>query len=305
MTSGGPQRSAQGSVHRVEQEVDFVRSRLRHIGNRAGRVFVGQAKVDPAQLLGHREHEAVEFAGYRNGQCRSRIAEGGGVEDEMGAAAGPQPQRRVDVGRPHPCRVDDGTRADVEGSAGALVGQPHRGAGGLRCGHIGENPGPVLCRGPRDRGDQSGVVDELPVVGQQTAVEPVAPHGRRQVDNTLGRHSARARQHGSRRARQPAQHVTGQKPGAHQRPLGTPHRRQQRHQLGHRPNQVGCVARHQDSAFDCAAAGDTDIAARQVAQATVHQLGTPPTGAERQIMLFYQRHPQPPAPRRPGRCRRR
>ena len=57
-------------------------------------------------------------------------------------------------------------------------------------------------------------------------------------------------------------------------------------------NEMRGVARHQDSAFDGAAPGDPDIAGRQVAQTTVDQFGTPAAGAERQIVLFHQRHPQ-------------
>ena len=75
-----------------------------------GRLLVGQAQVDPPQLLGHREHEAVELTGDRNRQRRSGIAEGCGIENEVGAAAGPQRQRRVDLAGPHPGGVDDGAR---------------------------------------------------------------------------------------------------------------------------------------------------------------------------------------------------
>ena len=52
------------------------------------------------------------------------------------------------------------------------------------------------------------------------------------------------------------------------------------------------VAGHQDSAFDGAAAGDADIACREIAQPAVHQLGTPPAGAEGQVVLLHQRDAQ-------------
>ena len=142
-------------------------------------------EIDPAQLLGHGEDEAVELAGDRNGQRRSRIAERLGVEHQVGAAAGPQLHRRVDLARPHAGGVDDRAGRDVERFAGELVGQPHRGAGGLGGRDLGQDPGAVLRGGARDRGDQSGVVDQLPVVGQQAAVETVAPHGRRHLDGRL------------------------------------------------------------------------------------------------------------------------
>ena len=57
-------------------------------------------------------------------------------------------------------------------------------------------------------------------------------------------------------------------------------------------NQMRGVAGHQDSALDGAAPGDADVAGRQVAQTAVDQFGTPAAGAERQIVLFHQRHPQ-------------
>ncbi len=47
-----------------------------------------------------------------------------------------------------------------------------------------------------------------------------------------------------------------------------------------------CVAGHQDSTFDGAAPGDADIAGGQVAQPAVHEFGTPPAGAEGQIMFL-------------------
>ncbi len=68
---------------------------------------------------------------------------------------------------------------------------------------------------------------------------------------------------------------------------------QQRNQLRHRLHEVRGVAGHQDSAFDGAAPRDADVARRQVSQAAVHQLGAPPAGAERQVVLLHQRHAQP------------
>src|SRR3954447_17374294 len=52
------------------------------------------------------------------------------------------------------------------------------------------------------------------------------------------------------------------------------------------------VVGHQDSALDGAASGNADVAGREVSKAAVHQLGAPPAGAERQVMLFHQRDPQ-------------
>ena len=210
----------------------------------------------------------------------------------MCSAAGPQRQRTVDLARPHPGRVDDRTGRHVERLSGALVGQPHRGAGGLGCGHVGQDPGAVLRRGARDRGDQSGVVDQLPVVGEQSTVKAVTSNGRSHLHDALRRNPARPRQGRRRRTRKHPQRVAGEKSGAHQRALGVTHRRQQRNQLRHRMHQMRGVACHQDSALDGAAPGDSHIAGRQVAQTAVDQFGTPAAGAERQIVLFHQRDPQ-------------
>ena len=151
----------------------------------------------------------------------------------------------------------------------------------------------MLGGGAGDRRDQSGVVDQLTVVGEQRAVEAVAAHRRRQFDGPLGGDAARSRQRRRGCARQPAQRIAGEKSGTHQRPRATTHRRQQRHQLRHRPHQMRSVARHQDSAFDRTAAGDSDVAGGQVTQPAVDQFRTPPAGAEGQIVLFHQHDRQP------------
>ena len=68
---------------------------------------------------------------------------------------------------------------------------------------------------------------------------------------------------------------------------------QQRDQLRHGADEVRGVARHQDSAFDGAAPGDSDVAGGQIAQTAVHQLGAPPAGAEGQVVLLDQRDRSP------------
>ena len=67
-----------------------------------------------------------------------------------------------------------------------LVGQAHRRAGGIRGGDPGQDQRAVLGGGPRDRGDQARVVDQLPVVGEQPAGEPVAPDRGHHVDGPAG-----------------------------------------------------------------------------------------------------------------------
>ena len=60
---GGAERGGQRRVDGVEQESHLIRGRLRHVGNRARRLLVGQPQVDAPQLLGHREHEPVGLPG--------------------------------------------------------------------------------------------------------------------------------------------------------------------------------------------------------------------------------------------------
>ncbi len=150
----------------------------------------------------------------------------------------------------------------------------------------------MLRSGPRDGGDQSGIVDQLSVVGQQATVEAIPSNGRGHLTDALRGNAARAGQDGRRCARRLTQYVAGEEPGPYQCPLHSAHRGQQRDQLRHSPDQMRSVARHQDSALDRASPGDADIAARQIAQPAVHQLGAPPAGAECEIVLFHQRHSQ-------------
>ena len=97
---------------------------------------------------------------------------------------------------------------------------------------------PCWRRGARHRDHQAGVVDQLAVVGQQRAVETVAAHGGRHRDRLGGTDPARPRQHRRWGAGHGAQHVAGLEAHPHQRPLPAAHRRQQRHQLRHRLDQV-------------------------------------------------------------------
>src|SRR6185437_9816453 len=58
----------QRGVDGVQQETDLLRSRLGDIRYRSRRILVRQAEIHAAQLLRHREHEAVELSWYGNGQ---------------------------------------------------------------------------------------------------------------------------------------------------------------------------------------------------------------------------------------------
>ena len=198
-------------------------------------------------------------------------------------------------------------RADTSNDSPVqLVGQPHRGppvasdaATRVRIARA------VLGGGAGDGGDQAGVVDQLPVIGEQPAAEAVAADRGDQLDGPRRARSAEtgaASTTGVPASR--AQPVAREEAGAHQRPLGAAHRRQQAEPAAAwRVTEVRRVARHQDSAFDGAAPGDADVAGRQVAQAAVHELGAPPTGAERQVVLFDQRDRAARGTRRPARSR--
>ena len=152
----------------------------------------------------------------------------------------------------------------------------------------------MLGGGAGDRGDQPRVVDQLTVVGEQAAAR--GRRGARWAPSRRRALAAMRRDRGSvddgvpasLRSASPASEA-----GAHQRPRRCAHRGQQRNQLRHGADEVRSVARHQDSAFDGAAPGDADVAGRQVAQAAVHQLGAPPAGAEREVVLLHQRDAQP------------
>ena len=206
----------------------------------------------------------------------------------MRAAAGSQLDRGVDLTGPHSRRIDHHAGGQFECLPRQLVGQLHRTAGGRGGRHPGQDPGAVLRGSACHRGNQPGVVDELPVVGQQRAVEPVAADGRGHLDRLLHTDPTGPRQGRGLGAREHAQPVAGDESYSNQSSLGAAHGRQQRNQLRHGVHQMGSVAGHQDAALHSAAPRDADVARGQIAQTAVHELGTPPAGAERQIVLLDQ-----------------
>ena len=80
-------------------------------------------------------------------------------------------------------------------------------AGDIRGADVGQDPRAVLGGGAGDRRDQSGIVDQLPVVGEKRAVEAVAAHRGRQFDGPLGGDASGSRQRRGRGAGQPAQRI--------------------------------------------------------------------------------------------------
>ena len=210
----------------------------------------------------------------------------------MCTATGPQPNRRVHLRRPHPRGVDHHPRRQIHGLPGQLVGEVDGVSGGRGNTHAGEDARAVLGSRTCHRNDQSGVVDELSVVGQQRTVKPITTHGRGHRHRLFGADPARPGQNRGPGSGHGTQRVPGQKSGPHQCPLRPAHRRQQRHQLRHRPHQVRRGDRHQNAALHRTTASDANIAAGQVAQTAVGQLRTPAAGSEGKIVFFHQRHRQ-------------
>ena len=261
----GAQRGAQRGVHGVEQEAHLGRRRFRLIGNRTWRVFVGQPQIDPAQLLGHGEHKAVDLPGYRNSQCGNRIAERSGVEHQMRAAAGAQLDRGVDLTGPHSRRIDHHAGGQFECLPRQLVGQLHRTAGGRGGRHPGQDPAPCARR----------------------CVPPRRPAGRR-------RSAARRRPATRRRARRGGRSGPSRPPAAHRsdgtaagsrtwvpasmrspspatNPIRTKARWRGSWTAAAEPTAAwrapdGSVAGHQDAALHSAAPRDADVARGQIAQ---------------------------------------
>src|SRR3954468_21883492 len=62
-----------------------------------------------------------------------------------------------------------------------------------------------------------------------------------------------------------------------------------------------CRGRHQDVPLDGALPRDPDVAGDEVAQPAVHQLGTPPAGAERPVVRLDEDDPEPARGRIEGR----
>ena len=295
MTSSGPSATSSAVLTVSSRNAISAGVGSRHIGNRPRRVLVGQPEVDPAQLFGHREHEAVDLAGDRNRQRRSRDCRTPRRRTPDAfrgwAAAG----STVSTSPAHTPVALITARADTSNDSPVRWSvSRHRGARRVRGRDAGQDARAVLGRGARDGDDQPRVVDQLTVVGEQAAAQtrraarsaPVRPRARRRcaaiaaASTPVCRPACAARRR--RRTRTaPAPRCAVFIDGS----SGT--------SCGIALHEVRSVAGHQDSAFDRAAAGDADVAGGEVAQAAVHQLGAPPAGAERQVVLLHQHDAQP------------
>ena len=165
--------------------------------------------------------------------------------------------------------------------AGARVGEDGSGRRSASLDpHPGVHAGAVGDRRAGDREHQPGVVLELAVPGQDRATQALAAYDGSEGQRLGDADAARPRQGLALGARREAQQVA--RPGC--RPARAPawvrpidgvsgqHHRQ-------RADEVRSRGLHQDAALDGALVGHVDLAARQVAQAAVHELGAPPAGA--------------------------
>ena len=77
-------------------------------------------------------------------------------------------------------------RAETSNDSPERYGQCHRCARRVRRADAGQDARAVLGRRARPRGDESRVVDQLSVVGEQPAAQPVAAHSGRHLDCARG-----------------------------------------------------------------------------------------------------------------------
>ncbi len=209
----------------------------------------------------------------------------------------------------HPGGVDDRPRPDRDDPSIDLVAQDGPVGGDALGRTAGDDRGPLTRRGTGDPDDQTGVVDQLAVEGQDPGEQALPPHSGKQAQGLARAEHSRAAQDGGGGPRQHAEEVAGphagtDDQGAHGRvvPVHGDHHRQG-------PDEVGRGDTHEDVAFTGALVGDTDLSLGEVAQPAVDQFGAPPTGAEGEVVAFdengaqttrggVQRHPGPrdPAP---------
>ena len=144
--------------------------------------------------------------------------------------------------------------------------------------------------GACERDDEPRVVHELTVEREQPGPQPPCPQSRRERQ-CLGRwYPPRCRQYLARRVRDAAQHVARHQ-SRHRDRAGSPV--VQRNKLRQRARQVWCGDRHQDVALGGALVGETDVTAREIAQAAVHELAGPAGRAEGEIVGVDQADLQP------------
>ena len=121
-------RRREGRGHHPQQEVDLGLARHRHVRHRAGDRLVGQPDVEGAVGLRQHHREARGGAGDRHHHRDPGVRQDRSTQDQVGAAARPQPHLVVEVAGPDPGRVDDRLRADGVRLAGELVPQLARGS---------------------------------------------------------------------------------------------------------------------------------------------------------------------------------
>ena len=179
------------------------------------------------------------------------------------------------------------TRADTSKVAPVSWSRTHRaGAGELLGRAPGEDAGAVRGGGAGQRDDQPGVVAELPVEAEDPAAQPLRAQRGHEPARLAGVDPAAPGQRLARRAGDGAQDVAAEVPGPGEVLVAPGEPREQRRELGQRPDEVRRGVLDQDAALDRALVRDADRARGEVAQPAVHQLRAPAAGAEREVVLL-------------------
>ncbi len=232
---------------------------------------------------------------YRYGDRHPEPTEGAVRHDEVASAARAQGDAAAQFAGPYSGCVHHGPRTEGDRGAGEHV---DRGGsipvdGSDRA--VRDDPCAVPGRCPGDRDDQTRVVDELAVPGQQPAAQPGGPQGRHHGLGLDRAQPSRPRQHRPRGAGATPDQVGGVQAGVGDQSSGGGETDHQRKHHRQRPHQVWRGGAQQDVAFPGALAGQRDVAGGQVAQSAVDELGAPPAGAEGQVVGFQERDGQPAA----------
>ena len=234
------------------------------------------------------------MTGHRDGQRHIRSAQPRRVDDEVRAPARPQAHARVELGRPHPCRADDGTRRDGQFLAGERVAESRGLTRRLEALHAREHGCPVPSRRPAtattSRASSMGCPSQPRIAPRRSSRRTAG-----QAGGSPRRRSAPARavpRPACRRidaARRPAR-----SPRRCSRPA-TDVRRVEREHLSDRPRQMGRDARKQQVPFRGALVGDAELPRGQIAQASVDELRAPAARAVCKIVTLHEHGTQSPA----------
>ena len=188
--------------------------------------------------------------------------------------------------------ADDGSRTDLELLARQRVAQHGAVAAHAQRLDPGEHRCAVTGGAARDRDHEPGVVDELAVPAPHAAAQPVLRDRGREEHRLGSADRPRSAEDGIRGSDEPAQAVA--EPVADPDVCAASHmaRRIQRHHLREGTREMRRDARHEQVPFGRTLVRDRELARREVAQAPVHELRTPPAGAVGQVVALDQHRAQ-------------